>query len=82
MSKTRQIDYVKPYKGQWIGFLQNDEFMGFVEKAGAKEIITSARRKGFRVRHQGSYFNVEVRGSEEAMKLHRLGSSHSERLKA
>jgi hypothetical protein len=42
-----------------VVFLQNNEFMGFVEPVGADEIKASARKAGYEVADYGSYFNVE-----------------------
>lgn len=44
-----------------MAFLQDNLFMGFVEPAGAKEIVRSARWKGYTVEEFDSYFNVVLR---------------------
>lgn len=61
MSQTRQTDEIKPPKGEWVAFLQDNLFMGFVEPAGAKEIMRSAIWKGYTVERFDSYFNVVLR---------------------
>jgi hypothetical protein len=41
-----------------IVYLRDNEFMGFVEKAGADEIKGSAKDAGYEVEDYGTYFNV------------------------
>jgi len=41
-----------------IAYLQDGQFMGLVEKAGAREIKRSARDAGFPVEDCGDWFNV------------------------
>lgn len=41
-----------------IAFLQNNDFMGFVQRTGAELIIKNARDNGHKVEDCGNYFNV------------------------
>jgi len=41
-----------------IAYLQDGEFMGFVEKQGAEEIKGSAKVSGYVVEDHGHFFNV------------------------
>lgn len=62
MSKTRQTEEIKAMIGEWVIFLQDNEFMGFVGLRQAREIIDSAVDCGHSVVIDSEYFNVEVRG--------------------
>lgn len=44
--------------GKAVAYLQDGQFMGFVELKGAKEIKGSARDAGFKVEDYDSFFNV------------------------
>ena len=46
-----------------IAYLQDSEFIGLVEEAGAREITGSAKDAGFMVEDYGYYFNVIYHGS-------------------
>jgi len=41
-----------------VAYLQDGEFMGLVEKAGASEIKGSAKDAGYLVEDYGDWFNV------------------------
>lgn len=44
--------------GKAVAYLQDGQFMGFVERAGAQEIKGSARDAGFLVEEFEDWFNV------------------------
>ena len=41
-----------------VAYLQDNEFMGFVENAYAEEIKGSARDAGYEIEDYGSYFHI------------------------
>ena len=51
-----------------IAYLQDSEFMGFVEEAGAREIKGSAKDAGFVVEDYGYFFNVIFKPIKEIAK--------------
>jgi hypothetical protein len=48
-------------KGRAVVYLQDNQFIGFVEPQGASEIKGSARDAGLIVEDYGSWFNVVYR---------------------
>lgn len=55
------IEEIQAPKGEYIAFLQNGRFMGFVELQGAMEIIYSALLNGHDVKSFKSYFDVVIK---------------------
>jgi hypothetical protein len=53
MTTSKKFDVDKA-----VAYLQDGQFMGFVEQAGASEIKGSARDAGFIVEDFGCFFNV------------------------
>ncbi|MGA7900376.1 MAG: hypothetical protein WCA39_16105 [Nitrososphaeraceae archaeon] len=43
-----------------VAYLENNRFMGLVEKAGADVIIGSAKQKGLRIEGSDCWLNVKV----------------------
>ena len=43
---------------RFIGYFQEDQFIGFVEEAGVEEIRGLAKNRGYSIEDYGCYFNI------------------------